>query len=371
MLEVWRAGGSNTGFSRALAEAVEAEGWDGQMFMDSQSLSADPWVLMGAWALATNRLKLSTGVTNPLTRNLAVTATSAATVHAISGGRAVLGIGRGDSALAYLGHAPVSTAAFERAINALQTLLSGGSVDFSSINEGGSAQSAASAQSSESLSLGDRPGAARLKWLPEGLPKVELDVAATGPKVIAMSAPVAERVTFSVGAISERVEWAIDHADAARGAKGLGRDGVSYGAQVVVVCNPDQDAALALATSFVQPLARFQVIQGTGAGPMADGDTDSLQAIRRNYDMNRHADVTGGNKLANNAALSPDFVRRFAVVGGPDYCTDRLLELARQGLNRFVIVGPGFYPESWGEARHLFTREVLPALKHGTLAMWE
>lgn len=362
MLEVWRAGGSNTGFSRALAEAVEAEGWDGQMFMDSQSLSADPWVLMGAWALATSRLKLSTGVTNPLTRNLAVTATSAATVHAISGGRAVLGIGRGDSALAYLGHAPVGIAAFERAIQALQTLLSGGSVDFSAINEGERAQSA------ESLSLGDRPGATRLKWLPEDMPKVELDVAATGPKVIAMSAPVAERVTFSVGAIPDRVEWAIGHADAARSAQGLGRDGVSYGAQVVVVCNPDEEAALALATSFVQPLARFQVIQGTAAGPLADGDTDSLQAIRRNYDMNRHADVTGGNKLANDATLLPDFVRRFAVVGGPDYCTQRLLELARQGLNRFVIVGPGFYPESWGEARHLFAREVLPALKHGALA---
>ena len=156
MLEVWRAGGSNTGFSRALAEAVEAEGWDGQMFMDSQSLSADPWVLMGAWALATSKLKLSTGVTNPLTRNLAVTATSAATVHSISGGRAVLGIGRGDSALAYLGHAPVSISAFERAIGMLQKLLSGDSVDFSAINEGERAPSSAS------LSLGDRPGATRL-----------------------------------------------------------------------------------------------------------------------------------------------------------------------------------------------------------------
>jgi 5,10-methylenetetrahydromethanopterin reductase len=357
MLEIWRAGGSNTGFSRALAEAVEAEGWDGQMFMDSQSLSADPWVLMGAWALATSKLKLSTGVTNPLTRNLAVTATSAATVHAISGGRAVLGIGRGDSALAYLGHAPVSIAAFERAIGMLQKLLSGESVDFSAINEG------ERAPSSESLSLGDRPGATRLKWLPEGMPKVELDVAATGPKVIAMSAPVAERVTFSVGAIPERMAWAVEHADAARAAKGLGREGVSYGAQVVVVCNPDEEAALTLATSFVQPLARFQVIQGTAAGPLGEGDTDSLQAIRRNYDMNRHADIAGGNKLVDNTALSPDFVRRFAVVGGPDHCTQRLVELARQGLKRFVIVGPGFYPESWGEARHLFAREVLPALK--------
>lgn len=357
MLEIWRAGGSSTGFSPEQAQAVEAEGWDGQMFMDSQSLSADPWVLMGAWATATQRLKLSTGVTNPLTRNLAVTAASAATVHAISGGRAVLGIGRGDSALAYLGYAPVGLGAFERALHVLQGLLSGEAVDF------GALKGSETGASSESLSLGDRPGTARLKWLPEGLPKLSLDVAATGPKVIAMSAPLAERVTFSVGAVPERIEWALGLAREAREAKGLGPEGANYGAQLVVVCNPDEEAALQLATSFVQPLARFQVIQGKGAGPLDQGDAEDLQAVRRNYDMNRHSDISGGNRLVDNTTLSPEFVRRFAVVGSPDHCTRRLLELAACGLQRFVVVGPGFYPESWGERRHLFAREVLPALR--------
>lgn len=357
MAEIWRSGGSNTGFSIEGARAVEAEGWDGQMFMDSQSLSADPWVQMGAWAMATGRLLLSPGVTNPLTRNLAVTATSAATVQAISGGRAVLGIGRGDSALAYLGHAPVTLKRFEQSLHVLQVLLSGGSVDFSLLNEG------VAGPSSESLSLGGRPGETRLKWLPEGLPKVELDVAATGPKVIVMAAPVAERVTFSVGASPERIDWALDLAGQARAAKGLAAQGCSYGAQVVVVCNPDQDAALEWATSMCQPLARFQVIQGHAAGPLESGDGDSLEAIRKSYDMNRHSDLQGGSRLVDNAPLSPQFVRRFAVVGSPDHCVGRLRGLLDRGLSRLVVVGPGFYPESWGEARDLFVREVLPALK--------
>lgn len=353
MLEVWRAGGSNTGFSPDAARAVEAEGWDGQMFMDSQSLSADPWVLMGAWAQATTRIKLSTGVTNPLTRNLAVTAASAATVHAISGGRAVLGIGRGDSALAYLGYAPASTEAFGKVLETLQALLSGEAVDF------GSLKAQETAASSNTLSLSDRPGTARLKWLPDGLPKVPLDVAATGPRVIAMSARVAERVTFSVGAVAERIEWALGLARQAR------PKGGSYGAQVVVVCSTDEEAALDLATTFIQPLARFQVIQGQAAGPLSDGDVASLQAIRRAYDMNRHGDISGSSKLAEGATISPDFVRRYAVVGTPDHCARRLLDLAACGLDRLVVVGPGFYPESWGEKRHLFAREVLPALKSG------
>lgn len=353
MREIWRAGGSNTGFSAEAARAVEAEGWDGQMFMDSQSLSADPYVLMGAWAQATERLKLCTGVTNPLTRNLAVTAASAATVQSVSGGRAVLGIGRGDSALAYLGYAPAPTADFARALETLQTLLSGGSADF------GALETRETVRSSESLSLGDRPGAARLKWLPEGLAKVPLDVAATGPKVIAMAAPLAERVTFSVGAVPERIDWALG---IARGAKPRGG---SYGAQVVVVCSSDEDQALALAATFIQPLARFQVIQGSAAGPLSAGDVESLQAIRRAYDMNRHGDISGASKLAGSVTLAPDFVRRYAVVGTPDHCARRLRELLALGLERLVVVGPGFYPESWGERRHLFAREVLPALKAG------
>jgi hypothetical protein len=81
------------------------------------------------------------------------------------------------------------------------------------------------ASSLDALSLGGRPTACRLKWLPAGLPKVPLDVAATGPQVIEMCAPIAERVTFSVGAIPERMSWTLDLARAARRKQGLAEDG--------------------------------------------------------------------------------------------------------------------------------------------------
>ncbi len=346
MLEIWRAGGSNTGATPELARAVEAEGWDGQMFMDSQSLSADPYVQMGAWAAWTARLKLSPGVTNPLTRNIAVTAAGAATVQAVSNGRAVLGIGRGDSALAYLGLAPARLAAFERALTGLQTLLGGGEIPFEASGEA----------SVHELSLGARPESVKLRWLPEGLPKVPLDVAATGPKVIAMAARIAERVTFSIGAEVERAEWALGLARAAGGA------GVSCGAQVIVVCHPDDATAMEVAMAMAPPLARFQVMQGSAAGPSDAGDAASYDAIRSGYDMTKHGGVHETQRLTHGA-LSPEFVRRFAIVGPPDHCTERLLALRKAGLERFVVVGPGFYPPGWGEAAGLFVREVIPALR--------
>jgi 5,10-methylenetetrahydromethanopterin reductase len=350
MIEFWRAGGSAR--TVEAIETTEADGWDGLMFMDSQSLSPDPYVLMGAGAVATKRLLLAPGVTNPLTRHVAVTAASMATLQAISGGRAVLGIGRGDSALAYLGHAPMKIAPFEQALSDLQTLLSGGKIAF------GAQSALADAPPLATLSLGDRPTGAGLEWLPEGLPKVPLDVAATGPKVIEMSAPLAERITFSVGAIPERIDWALELARAARARRGLGDAGVAYGAQIIVICHPDREVRLERAASMVAPLARFQVIQGKIAGPMTNSDAENFHAISRGYDMTKHSKSMTNNKIIG-ASLTPEFIERFAIVGDPDACAERLIGLLRQGMERFVVVGPGVFPEP----ENLFTKEVIPAVR--------
>ena len=356
MIEFWRAGGAESTTSAEEARRVEAEGWDGQMFMDSQSLCADPYVRMGVWAAATQQLKLSTGVTNPATRHPAVTAAAAATLQSVSSGRAVLGVGRGDSALAYLGYAPTSLAAFRQALEDLQTLLAGGDVAFT--RDG----LITGAPLMETMSLGGRPTATRLQWLLQGLPKVPLDVAATGPKVIEMSATIAERVTFSVGAIPERVYWALELARAARKKQGLSDSAVSYGAQVIVVCHPDVEEVRQAATSLVAPLARFQCIQGTVAGPKNASDEENFDAIRRGYDMTKHAIALAGDKL-KGGTLGWDFVRRFAIVGSPEFCIERLSELNALGITRFVVVGPGYHPEAGKRGRSLFASEVMPAMR--------
>jgi 5,10-methylenetetrahydromethanopterin reductase len=356
MLEFWRAGGSESNTTLDDARRIEAEGWDGQKFMDSQSLCADPYARMGVWAVATERIKLATGVTNPLTRHPAVTATAAATIQSISHGRAVLGIGRGDSALAYLGFAPGGLQEFGRTLEQLQTLLRGGEIGF------GADKSLAAAPSADTLSLGGRPTATRLQWLPKGLPKVPLDVAATGPKVIEMSAPIAERVTFSVGAIPERVSWALGVARAARARKHLDDGSISFGVQIIVVCHTDVQAMRPVAARMVAPLARFQVIQGSAAGPVSPEDEENFGAIRRGYDMTKHAMVNADDKI-KGGSLTWDFVRRFAIVGTPDHCVERLLELAALGIERFVVVGPGYHPEVKSGGGTLFTSEVLPAVR--------
>ena len=328
MIEFWRAGSGYIGVEAV--RAAEAEGWDGQMFQDSLTLSPNPYVLMGAAATATDRIRFSTGVTNPLTRHVAVTAAGAAGLQLVSGGRAVLGIGRG-------GLAPVALAAFEHALNDLQALLGGGKIV---------------------APLLDTPSG--LEWLPGDLPKVPLDVAASGPHVIGMAARIAERVTFSVGAIPERIDWAIGVARAARARAGLTDAGVSYGAQLIVICHPERETALRFARFAVPGLARFQMIQGQAPGPVSPDDAHDFGALQRGYETAKRDKAVAGNL---GGALTPEFLQRFAIVGPPEVCVERLLQLVDRGIERFVVVGPGYFPEAGGATRSLFATEVMPAVR--------
>src|SRR3978361_321780 len=124
---------SARGAARA-AQEIEAAGWDGMLVVDSQNLSGDPYVALAMAATATTRIGLGTGVTNCVTRHAAATAAAIASVDRISNGRAVLGIGRGDSALAHLGRAPARPKVFERYLRQLQAYLRGEAVAFEDID---------------------------------------------------------------------------------------------------------------------------------------------------------------------------------------------------------------------------------------------
>ncbi len=76
----------------------------GDLWVGDEGPGRDPFTLLAAAATGTTHLRLAVGVTNPYLRHPAITAVSAMTVHELSGGRAVLGLGPGgDVALRPLG----------------------------------------------------------------------------------------------------------------------------------------------------------------------------------------------------------------------------------------------------------------------------
>jgi 5,10-methylenetetrahydromethanopterin reductase len=349
MTEVWATGISLPGIAVRMAQRAEADGFDGWFVVDSQNLAGDCYVALAQAAAATERILLGTGVTNPFTRHPAVTASAIASVHAASGGRAVLGIGRGDSALAHLGLAPAPVPLFERYLAQVQAYLRGDDVDFDDL-------SAERVATVGSLGLAGGPTSSRLHWLPPDLPKVPMTVAATGPLVIDAAARTADRITFALGADPQRVAWGIERARETRG-------DLRFGAFVNVVCHDDVDTARALASGGMSTFARFNVMHGTTHGPMADEARELLQDVHDAYDMRRHTQA--GSPQAER--LTSEFADAFAVLGPADRCVERLRALTDLGLDHLVIVGPslGSDPEEARGAHQRFVTDVLPALHEG------
>src|SRR5213596_1573652 len=125
-LELWAMRIPEIGTVVAQAERAESLGWDGITFTDSQNLIGDPFVAVALAANATERLRFATGVTNAFTRHPAALANVAATVQETSGGRFVLGVGRGDTALFHLGMKPMKVDRFAELVSDVQTYLAGG-----------------------------------------------------------------------------------------------------------------------------------------------------------------------------------------------------------------------------------------------------
>ena len=117
------------------------------------------------------------------------------------------------------------------------------------------------------------------------MPRVPLDVYASGPEVLAVAARTADQVTVTVGAEPERVRWAIQTVRAARQAAGLDPDALPIGAFVVAAVGSDMDGLRALVRGNASVSAHFQ----RGAlGQLDPAERAVVQAVTRDYDTYHH-----------------------------------------------------------------------------------
>lgn len=320
-----------------LAERAEDDGWDGLLLADSQNLVGDPYVELALAAAVTSRIELGPFVTNPVTRHPAVTAGAVATLQVESSGRAVLGIGRGDSSLSAIGRRRATVEELGAHVRQVQGYLAGEAVE-----EGGRRS--------------------QLRWVvANGQPKVPVDLVATGRRMIELAATVADRVTFALGASPDRLRWAVEVAAAARELAGRPPAALALGACVVAATAPDPAEARDAVRANVAILARFGG-QAAAADAVPDDPARPVeQQVAAAYDADRH----GLSSAAQSALVPDDFVDEFAVVGSPARCAGRLAALAALGLDHLVVIGPS-RDVAKDRASALTTRfatEVLPRLR--------
>lgn len=154
----------------------------------------DPYMQLAVAAGQTSRIQLGLLLDNPVLHHPATSASSIATLDEISGGRALLTYGIGDTAVRWLGLRPARMVELERATVLAKRLLAGAEVEV---------------------------GAARPARLRHARP-VPVWIAAGGPTTIEMAARVADGVFLRVGRHPENLRTA--RARLRRGAKAAGRN---------------------------------------------------------------------------------------------------------------------------------------------------
>ena len=295
-----------------MAQRAEELGFRSIVFADTQCLTPEVWSQLMLAASATDRIEIGTGVTNPVSRDAAVTASAALGLQVASQGRVVLGIGRGDSSMAKIGRRPAPPADFERYVARLRAYLAGETVD----REG-------------------EPS--RIEWLDDcEVPPVPIEVAATGPKVIDIAARHADQVCFAVGADPARLEDCMSRAR--QGAEQAGRDPkeLRFGAYVNCVVHEDRQVAREAIRGGLSVFAHFSGFQGMEIDSLPEGVRDAARHLRTGYDMKNHAVAAG----AHAQALDVEFIHRFGIAGPLDEAIGRFQEIQGTGID-FVRVVPG------------------------------
>ncbi len=113
-----------------LARLAESHGFSYGWTFDSHVLWQEPFVIFSQMLAATERMIVGPMVTNPGTRDWTVLASLFATLDDMFDGRTICGMGRGDSALRYIGRTPTSLETMTEAMAVIKTMVAGGEVEY-------------------------------------------------------------------------------------------------------------------------------------------------------------------------------------------------------------------------------------------------
>jgi probable F420-dependent oxidoreductase len=318
-----------------LFRLAEQRGFHYGWTYDSHILWQEAYPLLTAAALATSTLHLGLNVTNPGTREPTVTASAFSTLQDISGGRMIMGIGRGDSARRTIGLPPVKVAEFERSVVAIRDLMRGEKVDWNDTE-------------------------IELTWmgnLAQPPPPVPVYVAGYGPKVLAIAGRCADGVVIQL-ADPPIVEWIVSHVRAA--AEEVGRDPSELKVMCCAPAHVSEDIAAACdqVRWFPAMVSNhvFDLLQKYDPSTLPAHLTDYVERMKRSsYDYSEHSRMGAhhGDQVSNETC------ERFCVLGTAEQHVEKLRRLEAAGVDQWNIY---LMTEGQEETLAVYGDEIIPQL---------
>ncbi len=333
---------ASPGYTEHLAREIESMGFDYLLCPDTQNLAPDPYGQLTLASTSTERLQLGTGVTNPVTRDAAVTATALMTLQQESDGRAICVIGRGDSSAAHIGIKNATTRQLREYIERIRAYMNG-----------------------ETIQRAEKESA--LRWLKgEDISPVPIDIACTGPKTIQMAVEAGDRISFAVGSAPERIEWAVNTATEHLKKIGRERDSLSIGAFVNLVCDEDEQTAIKIGRMIAGMVAHFAGMKNAPLEHLPPQLKELARHMQSQYDMEHHAQ----EEAQHATEVNDDFVDWFSICGPPEKCEARLRQIIDLGLDHVYLLGGSPVAHPHGERQagmirqtRLFAEAVLPRFR--------
>jgi 5,10-methylenetetrahydromethanopterin reductase len=287
-----------------VARTAEEQGFDAAWIIDSQVAMKDVHVALTVAALATSTIRLGTGVTNPLTRHITVTANAIAAIDEVSGGRALLGLGSGDSAVFPLGWKPAPITDMRQFLQEIRRLLNGYEV-----------------------TLHDRP--VRLLGITRPVP---IFVAASQPRMLRLAGEQADGVILLGAADVELTRWQLERIH--QGARDAGRAPKDIFVDLWLGISMAEDRRQALedvkafATSQARWFSRWKELPPPLA-PFEDEFTRAFAAYRFADHLSRRA---------GHAHVVSDRFTDFVALAGPaEACRDRIEALLALKVDRITF----------------------------------
>jgi 5,10-methylenetetrahydromethanopterin reductase len=293
----------------SLIKLAEDLGFSCAYLGDSQMIWRDPYVILGAAAAQTQRITLATGVTNPVTRELGVTASAWVTLREVVGDRLLIGAGIGDSSLETIGKKPATLATLERWAAALRGLVAG-----------------------ETVAHPETNAPVRLTYANPGA-RVPFYLAVSSPKIHRLAGKIADGAIVLVGTDRRFLEGSRRELEA--GAAEAGRDLKADGFRVVcwTPCSIQDDgrAARRAVKAHVARVLKRKLPFELDAATM-----EIARKIRENYEYYEHM-VVG---TAHGEVVPDELVESFAIAGTPKEAREQFERLAATGLVDEIAIIP-------------------------------
>lgn len=285
---------------------------------DSQSLFREVYISLAVCAQATSRVRLGPMVSNLHTRHLALTASSIASIDDLSGGRAVLGLGTGDSAILNIGARPVGVRTMRESIETLRRLMRGETVESGS-------------------------GTMHTRWVKRPVP---IWVAAEGPRMLQMAGATCDGVLIGTGLTRAILADSVDRIRS--GAESAGRRLEDLDVWAFAKSNVANTYEQAIADNKMALAASaHHAFRFTLEGKLIPEDLKPrIEKLMGGYDTRQHEQhgPTINAQLPDQLGLTDYLVDRFGVFGTPAQCIAKVEQIAESGVTNILFTFLGEDP---------------------------